>query len=81
MDYVRGILDEVGLGGERLMLFHLPGTAAEILDDSVRAVLCPDKLKTQEWLDVVEAAHHVGLTTTTVGCQQGPQPATSTHVP
>jgi F420-non-reducing hydrogenase iron-sulfur subunit len=29
VDYVRGILDEVGLGGERLLLFHLPGTAAE----------------------------------------------------
>jgi F420-non-reducing hydrogenase iron-sulfur subunit len=31
VDYVRGILDEVGLGAERLMLFHLPGTAAEDL--------------------------------------------------
>jgi len=29
VDYVRGILDEVGLGGERLMLFHLSGTATE----------------------------------------------------
>ena len=29
VDYLRGILDEVGLGGERLLLFHLPGTAAE----------------------------------------------------
>src|SRR5262249_7804045 len=42
----------------------LPGTAAEILDDEVRAVICPDKLRTQEWLDVVEAAHHGGLRTT-----------------
>ncbi len=39
----------------------LPGTAAEILDDEVRATLCPDKLRTQEWLDVHEAAHGVGL--------------------
>jgi F420-non-reducing hydrogenase iron-sulfur subunit len=29
VDYLRGVLDEVGLGGGRLMLFHLPGTAAE----------------------------------------------------
>jgi FO synthase len=42
----------------------LPGTAAEILDDEIRAVICPDKLSTQEWLDVVEAAHRVGIRTT-----------------
>jgi len=45
-------------------LGSLPGTAAEILDDEVRDVLCPDKLKTQEWLDVVRTAHSIGLTTT-----------------
>ena len=45
-------------------LGSLPGTAAEILDDEVRAVLCPDKLTTAQWLEVVEAAHHVGLPTT-----------------
>ena len=39
----------------------LPGTAAEILDDSVRAILCPDKINTQQWLDVHRAAHSVGL--------------------
>ena len=39
----------------------LPGTAAEILDDEVRATLCPDKISSQEWLDVHEAAHSVGL--------------------
>jgi FO synthase len=42
----------------------LPGTAAEILDDEVRAVICPDKLSTQEWLDVIEAAHCIGLRST-----------------
>lgn len=42
----------------------LPGTAAEILDDEVRAIICPDKVTTQEWLDVVETAHRVGLRTT-----------------
>jgi FO synthase len=45
-------------------LGSLPGTAAEILDDEVRAVLCPDKLDTRQWLDVVEAAHGCGLPTT-----------------
>jgi FO synthase len=42
----------------------LPGTAAEILDDEIRAEICPDKLSTQEWLDVIAAAHGVGLKTT-----------------
>jgi FO synthase len=45
-------------------LSTLPGTAAEILDDEVRATLCPDKIKTDEWLHVVEEAHNVGLRTT-----------------
>ncbi len=39
----------------------LPGTAAEILDDEVRAVLCPDKVSTEEWLEAHRAAHSVGL--------------------
>jgi FO synthase len=39
----------------------LPGTAAEILDDRVRAVLCPDKLNSDQWLEVHRAAHAVGL--------------------
>jgi FO synthase len=42
-------------------LRSLPGTAAEILDDEVRAVLCPDKITTQQWLDCHETAHGVGL--------------------
>jgi FO synthase len=45
-------------------LSTLPGTAAEILDDEVRAVICPDKINTQQWLDVMEAAHEVGFRTT-----------------
>ena len=45
-------------------LSTLPGTAAEILDDEVRAVICPDKLNTQEWLEVIGTAHQVGLKTT-----------------
>jgi len=42
-------------------LKSLPGTAAEILDDEVRSVLCPDKINTAEWLECHEAAHAVGL--------------------
>ena len=45
-------------------LSTLPGTAAEILDDEVRAIICPDKLNTQEWLEVIGTAHEVGLRTT-----------------
>jgi len=42
-------------------LASLPGTAAEILDDDVRAILCPDKITTDEWLDCHAAAHEIGL--------------------
>ena len=42
-----GELKEAGLGS-------LPGTAAEILDDEVRAVICPDKITTAQWLEVIE---------------------------
>ncbi len=47
-------LRELGLGS-------LPGTAAEILDDDVRAVICPDKVTTAQWLEVHDAAHQAGL--------------------
>ena len=50
-------LQEAGLGS-------LPGTAAEILDDEVRAVICPDKIVTDQWLSVMEAAHALGLRST-----------------
>src|SRR6478609_6336768 len=42
-------------------LATLPGTAAEILDDEVRAVICPDKVTTEEWLHAHRTAHEVGL--------------------
>ena len=42
-------------------LASLPGTAAEILDDEIREVLCPDKVTTSEWLECHELAHSVGL--------------------
>ena len=55
-DYLQR-LQEAGLG-------TLPGTAAEILDDEVRELLCPDKINTEQWLQVMEAAHRVGFRTT-----------------
>jgi FO synthase len=45
-------------------LSTLPGTAAEILDDEIRDVICRDKLRTDEWLEVIATAHEVGLRTT-----------------
>ena len=50
-------LRDAGLG-------TLPGTAAEILDDEVRAVLCPDKIDTGGWLSVMRHAHALGLRST-----------------
>ena len=51
-------LKEAGLG-------TLPGTAAEVLDDEVRAVICPDKINTAQWAEVMRKAHAVGLPATT----------------
>ncbi len=45
-------------------LATLPGTAAEILDDEIRDLICPDKLRTAEWLEVIRTAHEVGLRST-----------------
>lgn len=50
-------LGQAGLGS-------LPGTAAEILDDEIRRIICPDKLDTRQWLDVIRTAHNVGIRTT-----------------
>ena len=55
-DYLRR-LGRAGLGS-------LPGTAAEILDDAVRAQICPDKLDTARWLEVMGTAHRCGLRST-----------------
>lgn len=57
---IRAFLTELRQAG----LGTLPGTAAEILDDEVRRLICPDKLSTEQWLNVVETAHAVGLPTT-----------------
>ena len=54
-------LDEYLLRLKAAGLATLPGTAAEILDDEVRAVICPDKVNTEEWLEAHRTAHRVGL--------------------
>lgn len=51
------MLKEAGLGS-------MPGTAAEILNDDVRKVICPGKLTTKEWIEVIETAHQTGVPTT-----------------
>jgi len=61
-------LKQAGLG-------TLPGTAAEILDDEIRAIICPDKINTGQWVDVARAAHALGLRTTSTimyGHVEGP---------
>jgi len=50
-------LRDAGLG-------TLPGTAAEILDDSIRLHLCPDKIRTAQWAEVMTTAHELGLRST-----------------
>lgn len=57
---IADFLKELKLAG----LGTLPGTAAEILDDEVRTLICPDKLSSDEWLNVVATAHALGLRTT-----------------
>ena len=51
-------LKEAGLG-------TLPGTAAEVLDDEIRKIICPDKINTAQWSEVMRKAHAVGLSATT----------------
>ena len=55
-DYLSMLRDN-GLG-------TLPGTAAEILDDEIRHILSANKLSTAQWIEVIRAAHHCGIRTT-----------------
>ncbi|MGA7935703.1 MAG: 7,8-didemethyl-8-hydroxy-5-deazariboflavin synthase subunit CofH [Kovacikia sp.] len=55
-DVIRALKDS-GLGS-------LPGTAAEVLDDDVRRVICPEKIDTETWLEIIATAHQQGLHTT-----------------
>ena len=55
--YVISALRDAGVGS-------MPGTAAEVLDDAVRRVICPEKLNSATWLEIVGTAHSLGLPTT-----------------
>jgi 7,8-didemethyl-8-hydroxy-5-deazariboflavin synthase CofH subunit len=55
-DYLQMMKDE-GLGS-------IPGTAAEILDDRVRQQLSPNKLPVARWVEIITAAHELGIPTT-----------------
>ncbi len=63
-------------------LSTMPGTAAEILDDAVRENICPDKLTSEEWINVIKTAHRVGIkTTSTIMFGHTEEPADwSTHL-
>jgi FO synthase subunit 2 len=50
-------LQDAGVGS-------MPGTAAEVLDDQVRRILCPEKTNTADWLEIVGTAHRLGMPTT-----------------
>jgi 5-amino-6-(D-ribitylamino)uracil---L-tyrosine 4-hydroxyphenyl transferase len=50
-------LQQAGVGS-------MPGTAAEVLDDQIRRVICPEKIDSATWIDIVTTAHRLGLPTT-----------------
>ena len=55
---------DIAEGFERLKiagLDTLPGTAAEILTDRSREIICPEKVSVSEWIDVVKTAQEVGI--------------------
>ncbi|PSF37216.1 7,8-didemethyl-8-hydroxy-5-deazariboflavin synthase subunit CofH [Aphanothece hegewaldii CCALA 016] len=57
-------LRDAGLGS-------MPGTAAEVLEDAVRRVICPEKINSETWLEIVSTAHRLGVpTTSTMLCGQ-----------
>ena len=63
------LLKQAGLG-------TLPGTAAEVLDDRIRRYICPDKIRTKQWAEVIKEAHRQGLRTTSTimfGSLEGPE--------
>jgi FO synthase len=69
---VRTFLEQLRDAG----LATLPGTAAEVLDDDIRAIICPDKINTAEWCEVHRIAHSLGLrsnATIMFGTVEGPK--------
>ncbi|RLI89400.1 MAG: 7,8-didemethyl-8-hydroxy-5-deazariboflavin synthase subunit CofH [Archaeoglobales archaeon] len=58
--HVEDALKEMKAAG----LDSMPGTAAEILDDGIRAKICPEKLSSSQWIEIVKTAHNLGIPTT-----------------
>jgi 5-amino-6-(D-ribitylamino)uracil---L-tyrosine 4-hydroxyphenyl transferase len=50
-------LRDAGLGS-------MPGTAAEVLDDRIRRIICPEKINSATWIEIVSTAHQLGIPTT-----------------
>ncbi len=68
---IQFIAREDGIGYEKVLLYlkeaglgSMPGTAAEILDDRVRKIICPEKINTATWLEIISLAHRLGIPTT-----------------
>ena len=68
---IQFIAREDGISYERVLLAlkqaglgSMPGTAAEVLDDRVRKIICPEKIDSATWLEIVGLAHRLGITTT-----------------
>jgi len=60
-----------GMGEEEVLrelkkagLGSIPGTAAEILDDSIRGIICPRKINTEKWIEIIKTAHRLGIPST-----------------
>ena len=58
--HVEDALKEMKAAG----LDSMPGTAAEILDDGIRAKICPEKLSSSQWIEIIKTAHNLGIPTT-----------------
>jgi 5-amino-6-(D-ribitylamino)uracil---L-tyrosine 4-hydroxyphenyl transferase len=50
-------LQQAGVGS-------MPGTAAEVLDDAVRRIICPEKIDSATWIEIITTAHRLGMPTT-----------------
>ncbi|MEY2831861.1 MAG: hypothetical protein RLZZ574_1119, partial [Cyanobacteriota bacterium] len=68
---IQFIAREDGLSYEQVLLAFkeaglgsMPGTAAEVLDDRVRKIICPEKINSETWLEIVSLAHRLGIFTT-----------------
>jgi len=57
---IKNVLEDLKKAG----LDSMPGTAAEILVDEIRRVICPNKITTSQWIDVIKSAHNLGIPTT-----------------